>query len=457
MRKLMVLAVMALVMAMGSASAGAQPAFIEDFEDGDVAGWWADTWLNTKASIEAVATPISPSGGNYVGKVTFAASCIGPRYFLDPATPDYISWYFRADGDTGHSSGLAFGVGQYISTPAWGGWMAFISYHQGALRYETPGVYHHIMSASMGTWYLIELKNIDWDSDTFDMWVDGVEKVVGVPFVDDIDAVNHLMNYACPWASGPSYVDDITFGFYDGEGPVVTDVVASLNPVAVGSAVTLTANVDDSTTGGSDIASAEYNIDAGPFVAMSAGDGTFDEVSEDVTASVSAFTEPGLHTVCVHGTDARGNVGADECILLPVYDPTAGFVTGGGWVNSSAGADADNPSAAGRATFGFVSKYQKGRTTPDGSLEFQFKAGDLNFKSTSMEWLVVTGEPRAQFRGEGTINGATVCKFQVDAWDDSFGAGVDAFGIRITACGGGDRYSLDATPLEGGSIMIHKK
>ncbi|GAG53170.1 unnamed protein product, partial [marine sediment metagenome] len=219
--------------------------------------------------------------------------------------------------------------------------------------------------------------------------------------------------------------------------------------------VALTANVDDSTTGSSDIASAEYDIDGGS-VPMDAQDGNFDAVSEDVTASVPAFAVPGLYLICVRGTDAANNTGADECVLLAVYDPSAGFVTGGGWINSPAGADADNPSAAGRATFGFVSKYHKGRTTPDGSLEFQFKAGDLNFKSTSMEWLVVTGEPRAQFRGEGTINGATVCKFHVDAWDGSF-SGADAFGIRITACGGSDRYSLDATPLEGGSIKIHKK
>jgi hypothetical protein len=265
--------------------------------------------------------------------------------------------------------------------------------------------------------------------------------VVGAPNDDDKGS-----------SSGSAYVYEL-----DAEGPITSDVVAAPNPVAVGTAITLTANVDDSATGGSDIASAEYNIDGGPFVAMSAADAAFDEVSEDVTAGVPAFTAPGLHTVCVHGTDAPGNVGADECILLAVYDPTAGFVTGGGWVNSPAGADDDNPSAAGRANFGFVSKYHKGTTTPDGNLEFQFKAGDLNFKSTSMEWLVVTGEPRAKFRGEGTINGVTVCKFQVDAWDASFGGGVDAFGIKITACGGGDRYSLDETPLEGGSIKIHTK
>ena len=40
-------------------------------------------------------------------------------------------------------------------------------------------------------------------------------------------------------------------------------VTADPNPVAVGSNVDLTANVDDTSTGGSNIASAEYSVDDG--------------------------------------------------------------------------------------------------------------------------------------------------------------------------------------------------
>ena len=58
----------------------------------------------------------------------------------------------------------------------------------------------------------------------------------------------------------------------------------------------------------------------------------------------------------------------------------------------------------GKANFGFVSKYQKGVNIPTGSTEFQFKAGDLHFKSTAYDWLVITGHS-AKFKGEGTING----------------------------------------------------
>ena len=54
---------------------------------------------------------------------------------------------------------------------------------------------------------------------------------------------------------------------------------------------------------------------------------------------------------------------------------------------------------------GFVARYKKGANEPDGNTEFQFKAGDLNFHSSSYQWLVVVCV-RAQFKGEGTINGA---------------------------------------------------
>ncbi len=145
--------------------------------------------------------------------------------------------------------------------------------------------------------------------------------------------------------------------------------------------------------------------------------------------------------------------------LKSLADTCKGFVTGGGSVDSPAGADADNPTAAGPATFSFVSKYVKGQSGPNGNLMFRFTAGDLNFESTSMEWLVVTGEPRAKFAGEGTINGVGCYKFMVDAYDGSFDSSVDAFGIRITPCSSSssDRYFLSPTPLTSGSIVVHKK
>ncbi len=199
--------------------AGAQTGFVEDFEDGDVTGWtWAPDGHN--GVIEAVTSPTSPSGGDYVGRVSFNSSCYGPAYPFEPATPDYVSWYFRADGDTGHPSGLA------VFLRSTDGPFAQISYHQGELRYRSPGGYTPIMAAATGTWYLIELKDIDWDTDTFDIWVDGVERALGASFMTaGVSDIRLVQNYSCPWATGPSYLDDITIGtpVADADGDGVLD------------------------------------------------------------------------------------------------------------------------------------------------------------------------------------------------------------------------------------------
>ena len=126
-------------------------------------------------------------------------------------------------------------------------------------------------------------------------------------------------------------------------GPITSDVVADPNPVAFDGAATLTAVVDDSMTGGDNIASAEFSIDGGStWTPMAATDGTFDSPTEDVTADFSpdslGITDAGIYTLCVRGQDSAGNVGGAECIQLVVYDPSAGFVTGGGWINSPEGA-----------------------------------------------------------------------------------------------------------------------
>ncbi len=158
---------------------------------------------------------------------------------------------------------------------------------------------------------------------------------------------------------------------------------------------------------------------------MVASDGTFDELSEDVAATFNAPTEAGVYNLCVRGTDAPGNVGDPECIMLVVYDPSGGFVTGGGWINSPAGAYKPDESSSGKANFGFVSKYQRGATVPTGNTNFQFRTGHLSFRSSSYEFLVITmGGTNAQYKGSGTINGGlapngTEFRFMIWARDNS--------------------------------------
>ncbi len=256
-------------------------------------------------------------------------------------------------------------------------------------------------------------------------------------------------------------------------GPITSNVVANPDPAPVNTAITLTALVDDTTTGNSNIASAEFRVDAGAWMAMAAQDGSFDSPTENVTANIGLFASASVHVLCVRGTDVPGNVGAASCIFFAVYDPRAGFVTGAGWINSPAGAYVAGPSLIGKAHFGFVSSYQQRSTNPPvGQTEFQFQVASLNFHSIVYEWLVISGA-RAQYKGTGTVNGAGSYGFLLTAIDGQIngGGGLDKLRMKIwnknagdalvydnqVACGDQSDTANPCTALGGGSIIIHKK
>jgi hypothetical protein len=181
------------------------------------------------------------------------------------------------------------------------------------------------------------------------------------------------------------------------------------------------------------------------------------------------YGTPGVYTITVTLNDGVYPPVQALSSYVVIYDPNGGFVTGGGWINSPPGAYAANPSATGKANFGFVSKYQKGATVPTGQTEFQFKAGDLNFKSTSYDWLVIT-VAKAKYKGSGSINGAGAYGFMLTATDGqaSGGDGTDRFRIKIWDKSAGDAVvydnksgaadeAYDAQEIGGGSIVIHKQ
>jgi len=174
-----------------------------------------------------------------------------------------------------------------------------------------------------------------------------------------------------------------------------------------------------------------------------------------------AYTAVGIYNVCLTVND--GSLDSEPvCTMAVVYDPSAGFVTGGGWIDSPAGAYTADPSLTGKATFGFVSKYKKGASIPTGNTEFQFKAGDFNFHSDTYEWLVVNqGGTNAQFKGSGTVNGwlapnGDSYKFMLWAGDGS----PDTFRIKIWWEDNGvetvvyDNGTDQA--IGGGNIVVHK-
>ena len=184
-------------------------------------------------------------------------------------------------------------------------------------------------------------------------------------------------------------------------------------------------------------------------------------------AATHTYAAPGVYTVTTTVTDDAGASDRSIHRYVVVYDASGGFVTGGGWITSPDGAcTVCGETGADRASFGFVSRYLPGATAPSGSTEFTFRAGGFTFRSGSHDWLVVAGA-RAQFKGEGAVNGKAGYGFLLTAVDGSTsGGGGDRFRIKIwdRATGavvydnqrGAAEDAEATTALEGGSIVIHR-
>jgi probable HAF family extracellular repeat protein len=245
--------------------------------------------------------------------------------------------------------------------------------------------------------------------------------------------------------------------------PTVGVIVAPIDPVAVHTTVVASTSFFDPGT-----------LDVHTML-IAWGDGS--TTSTDIPSGTSmpatvsgshAYTAAGVYTVTLTVTDGTGETGQSIYQYVVVYDPGAGFVTGGGWIESPAGAYAAAPALVGKAAFGFVSKYRKGTSTPDGQTQFQFHAAAMSFHSTVYEWLVIAG-PKAQFKGSGTINGAGDYGFLLTVTDGQVivGGGADRFRLKIWEKASGTVVydnqlnatdtSDPTTALGGGSIVIHRQ
>jgi hypothetical protein len=255
----------------------------------------------------------------------------------------------------------------------------------------------------------------------------------------------------------------------DGQGdvcdPKVTSVTGPVHPVAIDTEMV---SIGTFTDGDDD----DHNTAVWDWGDDTTSDGTIDQAQNSVSGN-HVYAQAGVYAVRLTVSDSYP--ASDEAVLAFVvaYDPDGGFVTGGGWIDSPAGAYCLDPTLTGKAKFGFVSKYKKGGTIPTGETEFNFKVADLNFHSTSYDWLVIAGA-KALYKGIGTINGEGEYKFMLTGIDanvnehDAFD--VDRFRIRIwseddqenenvvydNGFGAKDDDDFATTEIGGGSIVIHK-
>lgn len=280
-------------------------------------------------------------------------------------------------------------------------------------------------------------------------------------------------SWSYPTDDGPTESQTVTISGDDGNGgtaeatftltvnnvaPTITAVIGPAGPVDIGDQSTVIVGVSFTDPGSGDTHDVSWEW----------GDSNSD-TQPGVTSPASqshTYTQTGVYPVTVIVEDDDGGSDTEVFEFVVVYDPAGGFATGGGWIDSPAGALVADPTLAGKATFGFVSQYKQGASLPTGNTQFQFHAGDLDFHSDSYDWLVIAGLDKAKFKGVGTINESGNHGFLLTAVDN--GNSGDTFRIKIwdidntdtvvydNKTGIGDD-SHDGTVIGGGNIKVHKK
>jgi len=134
---------------------------------------------------------------------------------------------------------------------------------------------------------------------------------------------------------------------------------------------------------------------------------------------------------------------ADTAALV-VYDPSAGFTVGGGWVMDGGA----------KGNFGFVVKYLKSGTI-QGQALYVYRSGDVvtRVKSNAMRWLVISGNT-AVFRGKATVNGVGNHTFEITVVDNGQPGSSDTFAIKIWRPDGTLLHEVPPTTLGGGNVIV---
>ncbi|MGI5198431.1 family 43 glycosylhydrolase [Streptomyces sp. CA-288835] len=209
----------------------------------------------------------------------------------------------------------------------------------------------------------------------------------------------------------------------DNAAPMITAGTGPSSPVSVGKSAVVTADFTDPGSGDTQTCRVDWKDGSEPTAGKVTGAGC---------EAAHTYTKAGIYRPEITVKDDDGGSDSRKLAELVVYDRAAGPVAGAGIIASPAGAYPAKPSLKGPAAFSFGAKYKKGATVPSGNATFDYAAAKLKFRSTSSDWLVVTGS-EALYQGSGTVNGSGGYGFRITVTDSP-----DTYRIRIWKKSTGD-------------------
>ena len=190
----------------------------------------------------------------------------------------------------------------------------------------------------------------EWDLDNDGFYDDATGVITSFSGIDD---GNYTVAVRVTDDSGESDTDYATVTVTN-VVVILSEIIVAVDPVLVKLEISASATFTDS--GILDTHTAVWGCgDESTSVASVNEENGFGEVSRD-----PAYESAGIYTITLTLNDDDDGSDSAYFRYIVVYDPSEGFVTCGGWINSPAGAYAEDESFTGKETFGFVSKYKKG-------------------------------------------------------------------------------------------------
>jgi hypothetical protein len=202
--------------------------------------------------------------------------------------------------------------------------------------------------------------------------------------------------------------------------PVITLITAPVSTVLVQNAVNINATFTDQN--GTDTHTASWNWGDGTVTTCppntvacmlneSNGSGTI--------AATHTYTASSVYTVTLTVKDSANESNTKEYQYITVYDPSNGWATGDREYTSPQGAVTGNPTASGKAEFGFTARYVNGvlQTVGNKWASVNFDAGNIDFVATSYQSLVLANGNKIILKGIGTLNGISGYSVLISALD----------------------------------------
>ncbi|MFF5187731.1 family 43 glycosylhydrolase [Streptomyces sp. NPDC000345] len=208
--------------------------------------------------------------------------------------------------------------------------------------------------------------------------------------------------------------------------PAVTSVTGPTGPVPAGRRTVVTVSFTDPGTADTHTCSVDWKDGTRP----SAG-----TVTATGCRAEHTYASAGIRRPVVTVTDDDGASAGRTLPEVVVYDRSAGPVVGAGAVGP-------------RGFFTVAARYLPQAATPLGQVTYVSGPARVKFRSTGLDWLVVTGS-KAVVEGSGTVGGKKGYGFRVTATDHP-----DTFAIRIWKKSDGTVVLDTGAGVKPGSVTI---